>query len=187
MNFVSQRYWSACHEIVASKLSQLLQNVAHASNVMTGFTTFLISFFRDSIYQLLLFNLLREKECCVLLQVALVTALKSITHMVSSIAEAEFGAVFFNAKEGKVTHTTLSEMGHPQEATQLKTDSSTAYGIINNTVQQKCSKAKDMILYWVKDRVEQHTFNVDWMPGATNMGDYFTKQHSSEHHKCMRA
>jgi hypothetical protein len=32
--------------------------------------------------------------------------------VVSSVAEAEFGAVFVNAKEGTVTCTTLSEMGH---------------------------------------------------------------------------
>jgi hypothetical protein len=31
----------------------------------------------------------------------------------------------------------------------------------------------DMKLYWVKDRVEQDQFNVGWVPGDTNMGDYF--------------
>jgi hypothetical protein len=60
-----------------------------------------------------------------------------------------------NAKEGTVTRTTLAEMVHNQDATDLKTDNTTADGIINNTVQQKISKAMDTILYWVKDRVEQ--------------------------------
>jgi hypothetical protein len=46
--------------------------------------------------------------------------------VVSSVAEAEFGALFVNAKEGNVTHTTLAEMGHNQDATELKTDNSTA-------------------------------------------------------------
>jgi hypothetical protein len=110
------------------------------------------------------------------------TALK---HVVSSVAEAEFGAVFVNAKEGTVTRTTLSEMGPKQYATELKTENSTADGIINNTVQKKCSKAMDMIFYWVKDRVEQDQFNVGWAPGDTNMGDYFTKHHSQVHHKRM--
>jgi hypothetical protein len=32
--------------------------------------------------------------------------------MVSSVAEAECGAIFVNAKEGTVTRTTISEMGH---------------------------------------------------------------------------
>jgi hypothetical protein len=77
-------------------------------------------------------------------------------------------------------------MGHNQDATDLKTDSTTADGIINNTVQQKRSKAMDMRFYWVKDRVEQGQFNVGWAPGDTNMGDYFTKHHSPVHHKHTR-
>jgi hypothetical protein len=104
---------------------------------------------------------------------------------ISSVAEAESGALFVNAKEGTVSGTTLAEMGHNQDATELKTDNTTADGIINNTVQQKRSKAMDMRLYWIKDRVEQDQFNVGWAPGDTSVGDYFTKHHSSAHHKCM--
>jgi hypothetical protein len=62
------------------------------------------------------------------------TVLKPV---VSSVAEAEFGELFVNAKEGTVTRTTLSEMGHNQDATDLTTGNTTADGIINNTVQQK--------------------------------------------------
>jgi hypothetical protein len=94
-----------------------------------------------------------------------------LKHVVSSVAEAEFGALFVNAKEGTVTRTILAEMGHNQDATELKTDNTTADGIINNTVQQKRSKAMDVRFYWVKDRVEQNQFNVGWVPGDTNMGD----------------
>jgi hypothetical protein len=104
------------------------------------------------------------------------------THVVSSVADAKFGAVFVNAKEGTVTRTPLSEMGHEQDTAELKTNNSTAYGIINNTVQKKRSKAMDMIFSWVKDRVEQDQFNVCWAPGDTNIADYFTK-HNSLHHK----
>jgi hypothetical protein len=42
------------------------------------------------------------------------TVLKNV---VSSVAEAEFRALFVNAKEGTVTRTTLAEMGHNQNAT----------------------------------------------------------------------
>jgi hypothetical protein len=109
-----------------------------------------------------------------------------LKHVVSSVAEADFGALFVNAKEGTVTRTTLSEMGHNQDATDLTTDNTTADGIINNTVQQKRSKAMDMRFNWVKDRVEQHQFNFGWAPGDTNLGDYFTKYHSPAQHKRMR-
>jgi hypothetical protein len=105
--------------------------------------------------------------------------------VVSSVAEAEFGAIFVNAEEGTVTRTTLAEMVHNQDATELKTDNNTSNGIINDTVQQKCSKAMDTIFYWVKDRVEQEQFNFGWAPGVTNMGDYSTKHHSPAHHKRM--
>jgi hypothetical protein len=108
-----------------------------------------------------------------------------LKRMVSSVAEAEFGALFVNAKEGTTTRAKLSEMDHKQDATELKTDNTTADGIINNTVQQKRSKAMGMRFYWVKDRVEKDQFNVGWAPGDTNMGDYFTKHHSPAHHKCM--
>jgi hypothetical protein len=67
-----------------------------------------------------------------------------LKHVVSSVAEAEFGALFVNAKKGTVTRTTLAETGHNQDATDLKNDNTTADGIINNTVQQKCSKDMDM-------------------------------------------
>jgi hypothetical protein len=78
-------------------------------------------------------------------------------------------------------------MGHEQDVTELKTDNSTSYVIINNTVQQKHSRDMDMIFYWVKDRVEQDQFNAGWVPGDTNMGDYFTNHHPPAHHKRMRA
>jgi hypothetical protein len=78
-----------------------------------------------------------------------------LKHVVSSVAEAECGALFVTAKEGTITRTTLSEMGHKQDDTELTTDHTTADGIVNNTVQKKSSKAMDMRFYCVKDRVEQ--------------------------------
>jgi hypothetical protein len=109
-----------------------------------------------------------------------------LKRVVSSVAEAEFRALFVNAKEVTDKRTTLSEMGHKQDATDLATDDTTTDGIINNTVQQKRSKGMDMRFYWVKDRVEQKQSNVGWAPGDTNLGDYFTKHHSPAHHKRMR-
>jgi hypothetical protein len=37
-----------------------------------------------------------------------------LKHVMSSAAEEEIGAVFFNAKEGTVLCTTLEELGYPQ-------------------------------------------------------------------------
>jgi hypothetical protein len=109
-----------------------------------------------------------------------------LKHVVSSVADAEYGALFVNAKTGTVTRETLKEMGHPQDVTELKTDNTTAGGITNKNVLQKRSKAMDMRYYWIQDRIEQGKFDVSWAPGDTNLGDYFTKHHSPSHHKRLR-
>jgi hypothetical protein len=109
-----------------------------------------------------------------------------LKHIMSSAAEAEIGAVFINAKEGAVFRTTLQELGHPQPPVALETDSTTATGYRNGTIEQKHTKAMDMRFYWIKDRVKQGQFNVYWGPGYQNLADYFTKHHSPAHHKRMR-
>jgi hypothetical protein len=111
-----------------------------------------------------------------------------LVHVVSSVAEAEFGAVFANNKTGTVTRTMLTEMGHPPEATCLIIDNSTAGGIINKTVQQKSSKAMDMRFYWIQDRVEKEQFYVGWMTGDTLLVyrpyiPVFPQPRSLVHHK----
>jgi hypothetical protein len=42
----------------------------------------------------------------------------------SSATKAEVGALFLNAKEATVLHTTLTEMGHEQPAILLQIDNS---------------------------------------------------------------
>jgi hypothetical protein len=70
-----------------------------------------------------------------------------LKHVASSVAEAKYGALFVNAKTGTVARETLKEMGHPQDATELKTDNTTADGIANKTFLQKQSNAMDMRYY----------------------------------------
>ena len=49
----------------------------------------------------------------------------------------------------------LEELGHPQPATPMRTDNSTAHGMMNKTEEQKQSKSMDMRFYWLQDRVKQ--------------------------------
>lgn len=107
--------------------------------------------------------------------------------VVASATEAEFGALFFNAKDAAWLRTTLIEMGHPQPATPIQTDNLCAAGIVNDTVKQRRSKAIDMRFYWIKDRVAQGQFIVHWRKGSDNLADYFTKHHSAAHHRLMRS
>jgi hypothetical protein len=103
---------------------------------------------------------------------------KVLKHVMSSAAEAEIGAVFINAKEGAVLRTTSEELGHKQPPTPMETDNTTATGYSNGTSKQKRTEAMDVRFYWIKDRVKQGQFNVNWGPSFQNLADYFTKHHS---------
>jgi hypothetical protein len=109
-----------------------------------------------------------------------------IKNVVASAAESEVGACFHNAQSGAPLRVTLTELGHIQPPTPLRTDNSTAFGILNERIKQKRSKAMDMRYHWLTDRVRQKQFDVYWRPGRENLGDYHTKHHSAQHHKDMR-
>jgi hypothetical protein len=109
-----------------------------------------------------------------------------IKHVMSSAAEAEIGSIFSNAKEAAPLRVMLEEMGHHQPPTPIQTYNSTAYGILNNKLNQKRSKAMDMRFYWVRDRIKQKQYSVYREPGGENLAHYFTKHHSPTHHKDMR-
>jgi hypothetical protein len=87
-----------------------------------------------------------------------------IKNMVASAAESEVGACFQNAQTAAPLRITLLELGHKQPATPLRTDNSTAYGILNEKNKQKPSKSMDMKYYWLQDRVRQKQFDVYWCP-----------------------
>jgi hypothetical protein len=57
----------------------------------------------------------------------------------------------------------------------MRTDNSTADGIMNKTVKQKQSKSMDMRFYWLQDRVGQGQLRVFWAPGKINLADYQSK------------
>ena len=98
--------------------------------------------------------------------------LAAIMKMVlSSAAEAEFGALFHNTKEATPLRTTLEELGHPQPPTPVLVDNSTAVGLANDTVTQRRSRAIDMRFYWVRDRVNQQQYHVYWVLGNTMWRD----------------
>jgi hypothetical protein len=109
-----------------------------------------------------------------------------INNVVASAAESEVGACFQNAQTAAPLRVTLLELGHEQPATSLRTDNSTAYGILNETIKQKRSKSMDMKYYWLQDRVRQKQFDVYCRPGKDNLGDYHTKHHLAQYHQYMR-
>jgi hypothetical protein len=117
---------------------------------------------------------------------SILNAASVIKNVVASAAESEVGACFQNAQSGAPLRVTLAELGHIQPPTPLRTDNSTAFGILNEKIKQKRSKAMDMRYHWLTDRVRQKQFDVYWRPGRENLGDYHTKHLSAQHHKDMR-
>ena len=78
-------------------------------------------------------------------------------------------------------------MGHPQPPTLMQTDSQSAHGLTKGTMKQKRSKAIDMRFHWLKDRANNHNqIDIQWAPGASNLGDYPTKHHIARHHRTAR-
>ena len=101
-------------------------------------------------------------------------------------AEAELGALHINGQEAVALRNTLEAMGFPQPPTPMKTDDSTANGIVNNTMKWKRSKAVDMRFHWLRDGASQGQFRICWEAGAKNFGDFHTKHHPPVCHKMMR-
>ena len=97
--------------------------------------------------------------------------------------EAKCGVLFMNSQQAVPIRTTLKELRHPQPPTTIRTDNSTAHGIMNQTVKQRKSKSMDMKFWWLIDRIQQKQFKVSWAPGKYNLADYFSKKHPAKHHK----
>ena len=110
-----------------------------------------------------------------------------LRNVMPSAAEAECGALFVNGKESVVLRTTLYELDHPQQPNPLKTENSRTYGIANDTIRQRRSRAMDMRFYCVCNRVLQGQFIIYLRPGTENLGDYYKKHHPLSHHRAMRS
>jgi hypothetical protein len=67
----------------------------------------------------------------------ILNAASVIRNVVASAAESEVGACFNNAQSGSPLRVTLTELGHIQPPTPIRTDNSTAFGILNKLSNKK--------------------------------------------------
>ena len=111
---------------------------------------------------------------------------KILRNVMSSAAEAEAAGLFHNCQAACGIRTTLEEMGWPQPPTIIMCDNTKAAGIANDTVKPRRTKAMDMRFWWVRDRVRQGQFKIQWAPGISNHADYFTKHFPPSHHQEVR-
>ena len=103
-----------------------------------------------------------------------------------SVAEAELGGTFYNAKKGKVLRLTLEEMGWKQGPTTIFVDNNTASGICNSTIKRQRSRSMNGQYFWLINQVNLNTYRIVWAPGLKNMADYFTKHFAAAHHRNVR-
>ena len=111
---------------------------------------------------------------------------KILHNIVASAAEAEYGALFLNDQATVPIQTKLIEMHIPQPPTPIQVDNSTAVGIANKSIKQKCSTAMDMHFHWIHDKILQGHFHVFSKPGPTNLVDYHSKHPPTPHHIKVR-
>lgn len=98
-----------------------------------------------------------------------------IPAVVASVAEAEYAALFLNGQEAASIRNTLTALGYPQPATVILCDNKCAVGIATDTVKPKRTKSIDMKFHWIRDRIRQGHFLVNWRQGTDNLADFFTK------------
>ena len=111
---------------------------------------------------------------------------QTLHHVVASSAEAEIAGIFHNAQIAIPIRYILTKLGHPQPKTQIKTDNATASSFVKNNITQKRSKSWDMRYYWLRDKIAQSMFKIDWESGKSNSADYFTKHFSGKYHRTTR-
>jgi hypothetical protein len=111
---------------------------------------------------------------------------KQINVVTSSAYESEIGGAWMNTVASPPETRTLELLGHNQPPTEIISDNKVAVAIANGTAKQRLSKPIDMRFHWLVDRTQQKQFKVVWRAGINNLADYFTKKHSTKHHKEMR-
>ena len=104
----------------------------------------------------------------------------------ASASEAELCAMFENAQKGAIVRSILWDLDHDQPPTPIRTDNTTAEGIIHDTFKQVRSRTIDMRYHWLKDRSNMGHFYIYWDKGEGNLGDYYTKHHPPWHQFKMR-
>ena len=81
-----------------------------------------------------------------------------IKAVMSSTAEAELGTLYINTRGAIPQCKILAEMGHKQPPTPMKTNNSTALGVVNNNIHPQRTKVMDMRFHWHKCREAQCQF-----------------------------
>ena len=97
----------------------------------------------------------------------------------SFVAKAEYAGLYVAARIATEERKILANTGHLQPATPLFCDNEVAIGIAADTVSQRMSKATDMRLHWIRDRIRLFS------RGLHNVADFFTKPLPVARHRVL--
>ena len=111
---------------------------------------------------------------------------KIMPNVLSSAAEAEYAALFMNARRACIFQNILADLGFPQVETEIWTDNSTASKAANKSIRIRRLQSTAMRYHWIQDRIAAGQFKVLWGAGVENLADFFTKSHPVHHHKSTR-
>ena len=108
-----------------------------------------------------------------------------VPSVVASAAEAEYAALFILGQEGEYLRQVIANMGYQQAPTLILCDNQCAVGMATDTVKAKRTKLIDMRYHWIRDRVHQGHFRVQWRRGENNLADFFTKALPTKTHQAL--
>jgi hypothetical protein len=74
-------------------------------------------------------------------------------------------------------------MGHAQPATPLLGDNKFANGLGSDTIKQRRSKSIDMRFHWLRDRIRQGQFVMQYLSTDLLLADFFTKTFPTKAHQ----
>ena len=109
-----------------------------------------------------------------------------IPFVVTSSAEAELVAIYNNIKLWLYIIHLLERLNHPQPTVPIITDSMVAKGLVTATMKPKKSKFLNMRYFYIRYHLQNKTYNIHRKPSQLNRADYFTKHHTTLHHKNVR-
>ena len=108
-----------------------------------------------------------------------------IPSVVASAAKAGYAALFLLGQEGEYLRQVLTNMGYPQAPTLILCDNQCAVGMATDSVKAKRTKSINMRYHWIRDRVHQGHFQVQWRRGDHNLADFFTKALPAKTHQAL--
>jgi hypothetical protein len=110
-----------------------------------------------------------------------------IRNVVTSVAEAEYTALFLATMAVIKARNFLEDLGYTQNRTTIYVDNKCAQGLANRSCKDKHLKHIDMRLHFTRDKIDSAEIAVDYVPTKDNLADFGTKNMDKDtfNHKNM--